>query len=152
MGVLTARVRGGGLRAMRKLLILFAAAVALAAVGSQASAASACTQWDTTWVQLRQNNGYIVGLPSQPAGATVTGRTTLSQFGWNWQRQIGGGYVSGWTYQNRFTATIWWDSGGAGDYDGYIDASGLITGTTTDRYHPTSHASFTSIGRARCRY
>jgi opacity protein-like surface antigen len=134
---------------MRKLLILL---VAVGALASQASAASACTQWDTTWVQLRQSNGYIVGLPTQPAGATVNGRTTLQQYGWNWQRYVGGGYVSGWTYQNRFTATIWWDSGGAGNYDGRIDATGHISGSTTDRYHPSSTASFSSIGNARCRY
>jgi hypothetical protein len=135
---------------MRKILIVLAAFVCLAA--AQASAASACTQWDTTWVQLRQSNGFIVGLPSQPAGATVAGRTALSQFGSNWQRYIGGGYISGWTYQNRFTATVWWDNHSAGDYDGWIDSTGQITGTTTDRYNSGSHASFASVGRARCAY
>ena len=135
--------------ALTKMLVAIAAAAALA--GALASAASACTQWDTTWVQLRQSNGYIVGLPSQ-SGSTLSGRTSLSAFGWNWQRYVGGGYISGWTYQNRFTATIWWDNNTAGNYDGWIDGSGRISGYTTDRYHPSSTAGFTSTGSARCRY
>src|SRR3954449_3734795 len=134
---------------MRKILLVFAAIAALSA--AQAATASGCTQWDTSWMQLRQGNGYIVGLPSQ-SGATLNGRTNLSAFGWDWQRYVGGGYISGWTYQSRFTATIWWDNGTAGNYDGWIDAWGHITGWTTDRYHPSSSASFASTGNARCRY
>ena len=135
---------------MRKILITLAAVAGLMA--TQASAASACTQWDVSWMQLRQSNGYIVGLPTQSSGTSIAGRTNLSAFGWNWQRYVGGGYISGWTYQNRFTATIWWDSGSAGDYEGRIDAYGRITGTTHDRANYNSSASFTSTGSARCRY
>jgi hypothetical protein len=135
---------------MRKTLT---ALITTATLGMTALAAnaSACTQWDTTWMQLRQSNGYIVGLPSQ-SGSTVSGRTNLSAFGSNWQRYIGGGYISGWTYQNRFTATIWWDNHSAGNYDGTIDGNGHISGYTSDRYNSSSTASFTSIGNARCLY
>jgi hypothetical protein len=138
---------------VRKLLSTLAAtAVAVLVAGSQtASAQAACSQWDLSWLQLKQSNGYIVGLPFQNA-SYLSGRANLSAYGPGWGRPFSGGYAQGWTYGNRFTMTIYWDSGGAGNYDGYIYSTGWVHGYTTDRYNSSSSAEFWSITNARCRY
>ena len=140
---------------MRKLLSIVAAtgvAFLAAAAGSHpASAQAACSQWDVSWLQLKQSNGYIVGLPTQN-GAYLNGRVNLSRYGYNWVRPFSGGYASGWTYGSRLTLTIYWDFGGAGDYDGTIYSDGSIHGYTYDRYNHSSSATFWSTTKARCKY
>jgi hypothetical protein len=139
---------------VRKLLSIAAATgvALLAAAGSHtASAQAACSQWDVSWLQLKQSNGYIVGLPTQN-GAYLNGRVNLSQYSYNWVRPFSGGYASGWTYRSRLTLTIYWDFGGAGDYDGTIYSDRSIHGYTYDRYNHNSSATFWSTTKARCKY
>jgi hypothetical protein len=140
---------------MRKLLSIVAAtgvALLAAAAGSHpASAQAACSQWDVSWLQLKQTNGYIVGLPSQN-GAYLNGRANLSQYGYNWVRPFSGGYATGWTYGSRLTLTIYWDFGGAGNYDAWIYSDGSVHGYTTDRYNSGSSAGIWSTTNARCKY
>jgi hypothetical protein len=137
---------------MRRIVMALVAAAAVAgSAGQAASAQAACTQWDLSYLQLKQTNGYIVGLGSQN-GSTFKGRVSLSAFGPGWVRPFSGGYALGWTYQSRFTMTIYWDNGSAGDYDGTVYPNGWVLGSSYDRANRSSSAVFSSITNGRCRY
>ena len=138
---------------MRKIILTLTAIAALGAVAGPASqtasAKAPCQQWDLTWLQLKQGNGFIVGLPKQ-ADSRFDGWATLSNYGPGFVRPFGNGYIQGWTYGPRFTATIYWDNGPSGSYEGRIDANGHVRGSAYDRAHPDIRASFDSMRNARC--
>lgn len=134
---------------MRKLILTLTAVLVVAGLASQAASAQACTQWDLSYIQLKQSNGYIVGLGAQ-SGTQFNGRVSLSRYGNGWVQPFSGGFMQGWTYQSRFTATIYWDFGASGSYEGTIDYWGHVHGTTYDRRNTASWASFDSTRNARC--
>jgi hypothetical protein len=136
---------------MRRLapLILAAAVLGIAALPA-APASAACSQWDASYVRLKQNNGFIVGMPAQQRNGWFNGRVTLMQYGSDWARQLDGGQVVGWLRGRNLRVTIYWDNGGTGQYFGVMGADNRLRGNSQDVYHG-NWTNWTAMGLSRCR-
>jgi hypothetical protein len=126
---------------------------AQAATPPVADAAPACSQWRLPaqfsiyqgngwqlWTARRSTAGFTRDVYAAPPGASIAtmyGTMKFSRFD-----------VSGINAQVRFT--ISWTNGSAGVYTGTIDDDGFLTGTTRDRFNPTSTARFHFLETMNC--
>jgi len=157
MGFWEARHPGGSMRAvltnpsrkehtMRKSIttILTSAtmAAALLAGSSTAAQAATCSSWKMpSKTTLIQSNGYKVNLvyaTDRQWHATASGglRSNEIVFSSSGPRSV------------RYVIT--WTNGSGGVYTGSIDNDGFVSGTTVDRFKPTSRAYWRMTNLARC--
>ena len=127
---------------MRKLIATVAVAVAgTFAVAAPSQAATSCKtyklpskavvmQSNATFV-LQFTNGYwsVAGKPG--AEVNMPARLTMPKV---------------------FKFIITWPNGAGGVYTGYIDADGFVSGTTYDRWKPSSRATWKLSRLAQCVY
>jgi hypothetical protein len=127
---------------MRKLIATLAVALSaagLSAAPSQAAAAG-CSKWLLpTSTQIRQSNGYTI---------------TLAYSNGRWYVPGNAGAEVTWTSKrpSALQFIITWPNGAGGVYTGSIDPYGFISGTTVDRWKPSSRAYWKMSKVARCSY
>ena len=109
--------------------------------GPPAAEAAGCSSYRLpTKTTLIQGNGYRVNLVY---GTDRRWRATASGL-----RSSEIVYSSSGPRSVRYVIT--WTNGSAGVYTGTIDADGFVSGTTVDRFKPTSRASWRMTNLARC--
>jgi hypothetical protein len=116
-------------------------AAALLAGSSTAAQAATCSSWKLpTKTTLIQSNGYKVNL------VYATDRQWYATAGGLRSNEIV--YSSSGPRSVRYVIT--WTNGSGGVYTGTIDGDGFVSGTTVDRFKPTSRASWRMTNLARC--
>ncbi len=140
-------------RFKRSIAGLIAAAVvaglgAGSATTQVADAATSCSWQVPDSIRINQTNGWYVITDYRQAGfkyrayaygkhAHLVGTLKLTRFD-----------TSGTSPQVEFTIT--WDNGSGGVYSGTIDGHGFVSGTTRDRWNPSSVAGFNFVQTMDC--
>ncbi|MFL5624586.1 MAG: hypothetical protein ACJ788_03220 [Ktedonobacteraceae bacterium] len=124
----------------------------LAAVKScvtRSQASSDCMQWDLSgrWA-ITQSNGYNPSFDLHQKDQQLEGQATLGS---------AVGALTGSVIHDHFDVLVTWPtnrdgSPSLGRYTGQIVAGEITTGETHDEVRPTSHATWSGKGPARCLY
>ena len=112
-----------------------------------APTAQACSQWNISKFTLRQSNGYFVTFEFDQVGSLLRGPARSVDRRGN---PHGRGDVEGSVTGAAVHFTVTWNSFSAGVYDGRIDADGLVSGSSYDKWNPASTASWNGSRRATC--
>jgi len=101
-----------------------------------------CAQWDISgeWV-LKQSNGYAPMFVLSQNGTQLTGHGTYNGIT---------GPLNGTLIGDKFNVLVSWSNNSRGRYVGSVVAGYISDGQGYDEAHPTSKASWTGEGAARC--
>lgn len=126
----------------------------IVAAGPVGRAYGDCATWDLGSIALKQSNDAFVSVGLRREGSGLTGTAAWSGSTRDGNEQVSTGdngvVVEGAHSGDRLDFVIRWGAGSVGVYSGRIDPNGNVAGTTFDRTHPQSRASWSTIKPLRC--
>jgi hypothetical protein len=125
-----------------------ALAAAFAGGSSDASAASACQQWDVNGRWYIQQSGDSYGyFDVEQQGNLLQGRGFADSLS---SRGPLRGPLDGVLNGNDVQITVYWHGNVVGVYNGTIGPTGRVEGRTFDKRHPSTRAAWFTSNRMKC--
>lgn len=113
-----------------------------------------CATWDLGDIRLMQSNDASVSVGLRREGSRFTGSAAWSGSTLDGNELVSTGdngvVIEGAHAGNKLDFVIQWAGGSVGVYSGTIDPNGNAAGTTFDRKHPESRATWSTVKPLKC--